>query len=91
MTNIQRERDYGIIRDMGCNAVRMAHYQHCSQEYSLCDDFGICVWTEIGIINKMSPDESERHILADGFAENAKQQLIELIRQNYNHLPLPLK
>lgn len=85
MTNIQRERDYGIIRDMGCNAVRMAHYQHCSQEYSLCDDFGICVWTEIGIINKMSPDESERHILADGFAENAKQQLIELIRQNYNH------
>ena len=85
MTNIQRERDYGIIRDMGCNAVRMAHYQHCSQEYSLCDDFGICVWTEIGIINKMSPDESERHILADGFTENAKQQLIELIRQNYNH------
>lgn len=27
----------------------------------------------------MSPDESERHILAEGFAENAKQQLLELI------------
>ena len=85
MTDIQRERDYGIIRDMGCTAVRMAHYQHCSQEYSLCDRLGICVWTEIGIVNKMSTDESENHFLAEGFADNAKQQLRELIRQNYNH------
>lgn len=85
MTDLQRERDYGIIRDMGCTAVRMAHYQHCSQEYSLCDRLGICVWTEIGIVNKMSADESESHILAEGFADNAKQQLRELIRQNYNH------
>ena len=85
MTDIQRERDYGIIRDMGCTAVRMAHYQHCSQEYSLCDRLGLCVWTEIGIVNKMSADESENHTLAEGFAENAKQQLRELIRQNYNH------
>lgn len=85
MTDIQRERDYGIIRDMGCTAVRMAHYQHCGQEYSLCDRLGLCVWTEIGIVNKMSTDESENHFLAEGFAENAKQQLRELIRQNYNH------
>ncbi|MDO4945825.1 MAG: hypothetical protein Q4E74_11585 [Ruminococcus sp.] len=33
----------------------------------------------------MSPDESELHILADDYAENAKQQLREFIRQNYNH------
>lgn len=85
MTDIQRERDYGIIRDMGCTAVRMAHYQHCSQEYSLCDKLGICVWTEIGIVNKMSTDESDDHFLAEGFAKNAKQQLRELIKQNYNH------
>lgn len=85
MTDVQRKRDYDIIRDMGCTAVRMAHYQHCRQEYSLCDQLGICVWTEIGIVNKMSPDEGESHIIAEGFADNAKQQLRELIRQNYNH------
>ena len=85
MTDAQRERDYHIIHDMGCTAVRMAHYQHCDHEYSLCDRLGLCVWTEIGIINKMSADDSDAHVLSDGFGDNAKQQLRELIRQNYNH------
>ncbi len=55
MTNKQRERDYAVMRDMGCNAVRMAHYQHASEEYALCDKLGMCVWTEIGIIGKLCP------------------------------------
>ena len=33
----------------------------------------------------MSADESDAHVLSDGFGDNAKQQLRELIRQNYNH------
>ncbi len=85
MTDSQRERDYRMMLDMGCTSVRMAHYQHDGHEYDLCDRLGITIWTEIGIVNKMSSDESEEHKLAEGFAENAKQQLIELIRQNYNH------
>ncbi len=84
MTDSQRERDYKMMLDMGCNSVRMAHYQHCKNEYDLCDRYGLTVWAEIGIVNKMSPDNNTLAI-ADGFAENAKQQLCELIRQNYNH------
>ncbi|MBQ8781744.1 MAG: DUF4982 domain-containing protein [Oscillospiraceae bacterium] len=84
MTDEQRERDYKMMLDMGCTSVRMAHYQHCQNEYDLCDRYGLTVWSEIGIVNKMSPD-NESLAIADGFAENAKQQLIELIRQNYNH------
>ncbi len=85
MSDWQRERDYGLIADMGCTAVRMAHYQHDEYEYELCDKLGITVWTEIGIVNRMSPDDGEGHKLSAGFAENAVQQLTELIRQNYNH------
>ena len=85
MTNAQRERDYNMMRALGCNTVRMAHYQHDGYEYDLCDKLGIAVWTEIGVINKMSADETEELKIAGGFAENAKQQLTELIRQNYNH------
>lgn len=85
MTNEQRDRDYGLMLDMGVTAVRMAHYQHDSYEYDLCDRLGITVWTEIGIVNKMSPDETDALTIAGGFAENVKQQLTELIRQNYNH------
>ena len=85
MTNEQRERDYSLMFDMGCNTVRMAHYQHDGYEYELCDRLGITVWTEIGLVNKMSADETDLYAIAEGFAENAKQQLTELIRQNYNH------
>lgn len=85
MTDGQRERDYKMIREMGCTSVRMAHYQHDRYEYALCDRLGLTVWTEIGIVNKMSADETDGLAVAEGFAENAGQQLTELIRQNYNH------
>lgn len=85
MTKQQRERDYNMMLDMGCNSVRMAHYQHGSYEYELCDRLGVAVWTEIGLVNKMSADETDALAIAEGFIENTKQQLTELIRQNYNH------
>ncbi|MBQ9118691.1 MAG: glycoside hydrolase family 2 protein [Lachnospiraceae bacterium] len=85
MTNEQRERDFGMMREMGCTGVRMAHYQHAPEEYDICDRLGLLVWTELGIVNKMSPDNVKDLKIAEGFVENAKQQLRELIRQNYNH------
>lgn len=85
MTDTQRERDYSMIKEMGCTAVRMAHYQHAPYEYDLCDRLGIAVWTEIGVVNKISADATESLAIAEKFSDNAKQQLTELIRQNYNH------
>jgi len=84
MTDAQRERDYEMMRALGCTAVRMAHYQHCAYEYDLCDRYGLGVWAELPLINRMSPDDKTM-LSAPGFEENAKQQLTELIRQNYNH------
>ena len=84
MTDAQRERDYKMMLDLGCTAVRLAHYQHCSYEYTLCDRNGIVVWAEIPLINRMSPNDKTM-LTVPGFAENARQQLTELIRQNYNH------
>ena len=84
MTDAQRDRDYQMMLDLGCTAVRLAHYQHCSYEYDLCDRYGIGVWAEVPIINQMSPD-NKTMLTVPGFEENAKQQLTELIRQNYNH------
>lgn len=84
MTDSQRRRDYGMMLDMGCTAIRMAHYQHSMHEYDLCDRLGLCVWTEVGLVNAVSADK-DKLTIADGFANNLKQQLTELIRQNYNH------
>lgn len=85
MTNDQRERDYNIMLDMGCTCVRMAHYQHDQFEYELCDRLGISVWTEIGLINRISKNEEPPYVIADKMKDNLKQQLSELICQNYNH------
>ncbi len=83
MTDEQRERDFRIMRELGCNIVRMAHYQHCKNEYDICDRLGITVWTEVGIVNKMQINNDTP--IDPRFFDNAKAQLIELIRQNYNH------
>jgi beta-galactosidase len=67
---------------MGGNAVRLAHYQHDQRSYELADERGIVVWAEIPLVNQVSFDGTPA---SEAFAANAKQQLIELIRQNYNH------
>ena len=71
------ERDFGILYDLGANAVRLAHYPQDPWFYELCDRYGIVVWAEIphvgGTLN------------TDAFCENLKVQLQEMIRQQYNH------
>ncbi|MBQ9115785.1 MAG: beta-galactosidase, partial [Clostridia bacterium] len=70
-------RDAELIAEVGANAVRLAHYQHAEEFYSLCDECGFIVWAEIPFISRMDPDP-EAH-------ENCISQLRELIIQCYNH------
>jgi beta-galactosidase len=74
--------DFHLLRDMGGNAVRLAHYQHDQYSYELADALGIVVWAEIPLVNKVSFDGSSA---SSALATNARLQLTELIRQNYNH------
>lgn len=81
VSNTDHRQDVQLMQDMGVNAVRLAHYQHSDYFYSLCDSAGIAVWSEIPFVGSLvggyNPDPA--------FEKNAKQQLTELIRQNYNH------
>ena len=36
-----------LIAEIGCNTVRLAHYQHAQEFYDLCDEYGMVVWAEI--------------------------------------------
>ena len=42
--------DMAIIRELGANTLRLAHYQHAQEFYDLCDENGIVVWAEIPYI-----------------------------------------
>ncbi len=70
-------QDVAIMQEMGVNAIRLAHYQHDQYFYDLCDANGMAVWAELAFVNEAPTTPEAR--------ENAKQQLHELIRQNYNH------
>ena len=78
------EEDVALMREMGVNAIRLAHYPQATYMYDLMDKHGIVTWAEIpfvgpgGYADKGFVDQAS-------FRENGKQQLIELIRQHYNH------
>ncbi|MBQ1369121.1 MAG: glycoside hydrolase family 2 protein [Firmicutes bacterium] len=69
------EADMAVIRELGANTLRLAHYQHAQEFYDLCDENGIIVWAEIPYISK--------HMT--GGRENVMSQMKELITQSYNH------
>ena len=67
--------DMAIIRELGANTLRLAHYQHAQEFYDLCDENGIVVWAEIPYITMH---------MTNG-RENTLSQMRELITQCYNH------
>jgi beta-galactosidase len=82
ISRADQAEDFDLLQDLGANAVRLAHYQHDQYSYELADALGIVVWAEIPLVDKVSFDGSSANPL---LAANARQQLTELIRQNYNH------
>ncbi|MCX5214728.1 glycoside hydrolase family 2 protein [Kitasatospora sp. NBC_00240] len=70
-------QDFALIREVGANAVRMAHYQHDQKDYDLADAAGLVVWAEVPLVNGVTNSAA--------FTASTQSQLRELIRQNYNH------
>ncbi len=77
ISDADRKQEMNYMLDIGATVVRLAHYQHGEEMYKLCDKYGIVVLTEIPLVNKINVSKE--------FEENSRQQLIELIRQNFNH------
>lgn len=77
ITEKEQAEDMALIKEIGATSIRLAHYQHNQYFYDLCDQEGMVIWAEIPFISLMSKTELE--------GINAKQQMVELIRQNFNH------
>ncbi len=77
MTNEQHRADMQLIKDMGANFVRLAHYPQDPEVYKACNELGLLVWDELpwcrgGVGNNV-------------WKSNTKTMLKEIIEQNYNH------
>ncbi|MFR3380995.1 MAG: glycoside hydrolase family 2 TIM barrel-domain containing protein [Subdoligranulum sp.] len=75
ITREMHDEDMALIKEIGANTIRLAHYQHDQYFYDLCDEVGMVVWAEIPYISEHMPNGRE----------NAISQMKELIIQNYNH------
>ncbi len=77
ITGKEHVEDMELIREIGANTVRLAHYQQAPYFYDLCDKNGMVVWAEIPFISVYDTRKE-----AD---ENLLLQMSELIMQNCNH------
>ncbi len=75
LTMAEHREDIEIIKEMGANTIRLAHYQHAQEFYDLCDENGFIVWAEIPYITSH---------LSNG-RQNTMDQMREMVIQCYNH------
>jgi beta-galactosidase len=74
--SLQR-RDIELIKQMGANFLRIAHYPQHPAVLEMCDRLGILTSVEIPIVNRITESEA--------FYETCLQMQREMIWQNYNH------
>jgi beta-galactosidase len=91
------DESLAIIEEIGANTLRLAHYPHAQYTYQQADKLGFVVWAEVPFVNSSTvcsigatgftcSGDPE----ATGFSANVRQQLQELIRQQYNHASIGL-
>lgn len=77
-------RSFELIKEVGANTLRMAHYPHSDYAVTQADKLGIVVMAELPLVNATSVTS-----LVDpettGFAQNARLQMQELVRQKFNN------
>ena len=77
ISKADHEEDAALIKELGANTIRLAHYQHDQYFYDICDHTGFVLWAEIPFISQFIPTKEAYN--------NTISQMTELVAQNYNH------
>jgi len=77
LTEENHRADFAFFKEMGVNALRLAHYPQAKFMFQEADRSGYIVWEEIPFVGG--------YINSKAFDDNLKLQMEELIIQNYNH------
>ena len=71
------EEDVRTLKELGANAVRLSHYPQSRHFLDLCDRYGILVWSEVPLVDKVTETES--------FKSNCVALATEMVNERYNH------
>ncbi|MDD2797683.1 MAG: glycoside hydrolase family 2 TIM barrel-domain containing protein [Bacteroidales bacterium] len=77
LTDEFHRRDMQLVKEMGANFIRIAHYPQDDAVLDACDKLGIIAWEEIPIIETVLLDEN--------FELLCKTNFKEMIYQHFNH------
>lgn len=70
-------KDVEMLKEMGGNFLRVAHYPQDQAILDACDRLGILASVEIPVVNEITESEA--------FYNNCKAMQVEMIKQGYNH------
>jgi beta-galactosidase len=70
-------QDIVLLKKMGGNFLRVAHYPQDPSVLKACDSLGLLASVEIPIVNEITD--------TDSFYRNCEQMQVEMIRQSFNH------
>ena len=79
LNNADYAQEFAIIRELGCNFIRLAHYPHPKEVYDLCDQYGIIVQTEVPCVNKL------QSTMPEDYYTHLTDQYKDMVNQHYNH------
>jgi beta-galactosidase len=77
MTEDMMRKEMILMKEMGVNFIRLAHYQQSRIILNLCDSLGIVVWEEI--------PWCRGGLGGDVYKDQARRMLTNMIEQHYNH------
>jgi beta-galactosidase len=77
LSNEDHLKDLQLIKKMGCNFLRLAHYPQADKVLEYADELGLLIWEEIPLVDYMN--------LNDAFLQNCKTMITEMVKQHYNH------
>ncbi|KQQ05790.1 MULTISPECIES: glycoside hydrolase family 2 [unclassified Rathayibacter] len=77
LTDDEHRRDVQIIKDMGANVLRLAHYPQAPAVLEAADELGLILWEEAPLVSRAT--------ISDGFTASSVSQTVEMIRQHFNH------
>ena len=79
LTAEDNDNDFEILKELGCNFVRLAHYPHPKEVYDWCDKMGIIVQTEVPWVN------NGNSTLPSDYYTHLEGQYKDMVNQHYNH------
>jgi beta-galactosidase len=77
LSSEDHQKDMRMIKAMGVNFIRLAHYPQAPKVLQLADELGLIIWEEVPVVNYVTLD--------DEFLHNAENMIREMIHQGYDH------